>query len=121
MEYAEELMDFFEEQGFKMDPRPEIILDKSAKGRFDPFISTGHYEPDNMTITLYVSNRQAKDIMRTLAHELVHHHQNLKDPEGFSALYKGGKLTDNPELARYEQEAYAKGNMTFREWTEDQE
>jgi len=85
---------------------------------FDPFISTGNYNPQTNTITLFVHQRHLKDILRTLCHELVHHNQNLTDPEGFAAVNKGGTLSENGELEEIEADAYRRGNVLFRKWTE---
>ena len=56
--------------------------------------------------------------MRSLCHELVHHSQNVTDPQGFMAVRKGGRLEENPELERLESDAFTRGNLTFRKWTE---
>ena len=54
---------------------PNIILKRDPEwtrqnGTF------GHYDPDTHSITLAVSGRHPLDILRTLAHELTHAHQN---------------------------------------------
>ena len=46
--------------------------------------SFGGYMPSTSNISVVVHNRNMADILRTLAHELVHHMQNLDD-----------RLTDN--------------------------
>ena len=84
----------------------------------DPFISTGNYNPETNIITLYVKNRQLKDILRTFCHELIHHNQNITDQEGFALVNKGGTLQENDELTRLESDAYSRGNVLFRKWTE---
>lgn len=40
--------------------------------------SFGAYDPDTMTITIYRGDRHRADILRTFAHELIHHKQRLK-------------------------------------------
>lgn len=42
----------------------------------------GQYSPQDNMLRVYVHNRNLADIMRTIAHELVHHKQNI-----------GGRLT----------------------------
>ena len=37
---------------------------------------TAEYDPSNKTVSVYVDGRHPKDILRSIAHELVHHHQN---------------------------------------------
>tara|TARA_R110000796_G_scaffold46462_15_gene112275 strand:+ start:519 stop:899 length:381 start_codon:yes stop_codon:yes gene_type:complete len=53
---------------------PQIKIKRDAAYSADNH-TFGHYEPDDDTITLQISNRQILDILRTLAHELVHSSQ----------------------------------------------
>jgi len=46
--------------------------------------SFGKYTPENNILRVVAANRNLADILRTLAHELIHHKQ-----------YKDGKLTPN--------------------------
>jgi hypothetical protein len=39
--------------------------------------SFGYFDPNSSKVWVYVKNRNMADILRTLAHELVHHQQNL--------------------------------------------
>ena len=39
--------------------------------------SFGEYDPDRNSLTIVLSNRHPNDILRTTAHELVHHKQNV--------------------------------------------
>jgi Zn-dependent peptidase ImmA (M78 family) len=50
---------------------PQIKIKRDAAYSADNH-TFGHYAPDDDTITLQISNRQILDILRTLAHELVH-------------------------------------------------
>lgn len=101
-----------------MFPLPEIVLDSSENDSSDLLIETGHYEHDVPRIVLRTSGRHLKDIMRTYCHELVHHHQNLDNPDYFRRVWKGGNLVDNPELEEIESEAFLQGNLNFRKFTE---
>lgn len=38
--------------------------------------SFGEYDPSKKTVTVYVKNRNTADILRTVAHEMIHHKQN---------------------------------------------
>ena len=79
---------------------------------------TGNYNPATDTITVFVDNRQLKDVLRTFCHELVHHSQHITDPDGFLAVNKAGKLGENDQLTLLETDAYSRGNVLFRKWTE---
>lgn len=120
-DYTAEIVEFFRKEGVKVDPEPKIVLKAGGGSRFDPFVPTGNYRPDTMTITLYVGNRHVKDILRTFCHELFHHSQNLKDPERFAAFDKSGKVAENSALERVEGDAYKNGNLLFRKWTEERD
>ena len=119
LEYADDVISFFRENGIDMGEKaPEISFDASPASRFDVFAPTGHYNFTNDEITLRTDNRHAKDIMRTLCHELIHAWQYRRDPEGYMKFDKTGNLKDNAELLEYEREAYERGNVLFRMWTE---
>lgn len=119
LEYADDVISFFKENGIDLGEKtPEISFDASPASRFDVFAPTGHYNFANDEITLRTDNRHAKDIMRTLCHELVHAWQYRRDPEGYMKFDKTGNLKDNAELLEYEREAYERGNVLFRMWTE---
>lgn len=102
----------------QIDPLPEVKCDFTEAELLDPFIRTGNYNSETRTITIFVKNRQLKDILRSFCHELVHHSQNVSDPEGFAAVDKGGKLVENDQLTMIETDAYTRGNILFRKWTE---
>lgn len=118
-EYAADIIEFFEQNGMDFKGTvPKIILDDSKNSRFDVFAKTGKYNWSNDTITLVIENRHAKDIMRTLCHELIHAWQFRSNPQLFKMLDKSGNLKDNKQLLKYEAEAYEKGNILFRMYTE---
>lgn len=53
---------------------PKIKIKRDAAYSADNH-TFGHYDPDEDIIILQISNRQILDILRTLAHELVHSKQ----------------------------------------------
>lgn len=118
-EYADDIISFYRENGIDLGEKaPEISFDDSRVSRFDVFAPTGHYDFTKDEITLRTDNRHAKDIMRTLCHELVHAWQFRRDPEGYMKFDKTGSLKDNQTLLEFEREAYERGNILFRMWTE---
>lgn len=70
-----------------------------------------------MTITLFIDNRHVKDILRSYCHEMIHHIQNISD-ENFKNMNMNGSLVENKELEDVEGDAYRRGNIMFRKWTE---
>lgn len=59
----------------KSTPKVTLIGDRSwVINRF----SFGEYDKNNESIIVYIKNRNLADVLRTLAHEMVHHKQNEK-------------------------------------------
>lgn len=112
---------FVKNFSMKVEPLPEVKILDDSKQHNDPndiLISTGSYDPFTSTVYIYTSNRHAKDLMRSYCHELVHHAQNIDNPDYLKRIWKGGGLAENPELEEVEAEAYVKGNLMFRKFTE---
>ena len=57
-------------------PKISLITDKSFVENFRSF---GEYNPNDMSIRVFVGKRNLADVCRSLAHELVHHRQNELD------------------------------------------
>jgi len=106
--YARDVMGF--------DKEPIIrLLDREAD-KAEILGKTAFYDPVKMTVFVYTNGRHPKDIMRSIAHELVHHAQACRgDLTGLEAS-ESGYAQKNPALRKMEKEAYLKGNMTFRDW-----
>jgi hypothetical protein len=77
---------------------------------------TAYYDPENLQVVLYTDNRHPKDVMRSLSHELVHHAQNCRGDFTVQDETGPGYAQDNPHLRDMEREAYAKGNLIFRDF-----
>ena len=58
----------------ELESIPKIKLLKSIEGKNVP--TFGSFQNDNQQVSVNISNRHPNDILRTLAHELVHHKQN---------------------------------------------
>ena len=63
---------------------------------------------------LYTMGRHPKDVLRSLAHELIHHHQNLNGE--LDGLELGTDTTADEKLRALEEITYAEGNILFRSW-----
>ena len=71
------------------------------------------------SIVLYIDNRHLKDILRSYCHELVHHNQNLENSDYLRrVLGRPDDLVDNAQLEEIEGDAYLRGNLLFRKFTE---
>lgn len=116
--YLKSLAEFMAEKGYTSKPFPKIILDNSEQ---DPvFGYTGYFDPNANGIRLFINKRKPKDVLRTAAHEYVHWGQQVKGDIEKSG-YTSDKITEDKNLIHLEAEAYLKGNMGFRSWTETQQ
>jgi len=111
-----EISKFMINQGMEIQPLPKVqfIEDDTANAQ-DILGITAYYNPQSKTIVLYTLNRHSKDILRSFCHEMVHHEQNIK---GTLGDIKTQNTTENSHLDKIEREAYEKGNIMFRNWTD---
>lgn len=98
-----------------IEPLPEILLDKNPQTGSGILAKTGEYDPVDMVIKIYAKDRHPKDVLRSFSHETVHHVQNLA---GKNLKQGTSVLGESEALKEIEAEAYEKGNLWFREWTE---
>ena len=116
--YAESLANYMADHGYTVKPFPKIILDNTANEGV--FVPTGWFDPERNGIRLFVNGRHPKDVLRTLAHELIHWKQQNTGAIEDSG-YSGDKITEDKNLIKLEAEAYLKGNLAFRSWTEEEQ
>ena len=105
-----------EKMGFE-DP-PTLFLRSDAQNAVNPLGKTAFYDPAAKSITLYITNRHPKDVMRSFSHELVHHTQNCNGKfDNVNGSEMGeGYAQNNDHLREMEREAYEMGNLCFRDW-----
>ena len=90
--------------GIKKLPRIRVTSDPDWSSRNGTF---GHYDQNTQTLTISLANRHIMDVLRTMAHELVHAHQDSEHKLPAQA----GK-TGSP----YENEANAVAGRIMRRW-----
>ena len=112
--YITSLINFMREQHLRIDPLPEIELNPDEQDGI--FVKTGYYSPEERKVVVFTDQRHPKDVLRTVAHEFIHHMQNLQNPD--KDWGTGGNLEDDKTLRSIEGEAFLLGNIIFREWTE---
>ena len=119
IDYKQQIKDLTKhmlDKGMNIQPLPKVIFKHGDQENASQFLGkTAYYSPDTQEIVLYTEGRHPKDIVRSFAHEMIHHIQNLEDRLG------GINTTNTQEddnLNDIEREAYTKGNMTFRNWTD---
>ncbi len=100
--------------GFKS--MPNITLQDDEDNADAILGKTAYYDPQNKAVTVYVTNRHPKDILRSIAHELIHHGQNLRGEFDKIGAVGEGYAQNDEHLRNMEKEAYLQGNMCFRDW-----
>lgn len=101
---------------------PKVVLTNDKQNSVNPFGLTGYYDPDTKSIRLYITDRHQTDILRSFAHEVIHHWQNEN-----GTLKSGDKNADtsphyaqnDQNLRKREMEAYLFGNILFRDWQDE--
>ena len=96
-----------------------LFLTSDQQNAKNPLGKTGFYNPESFEITLFVDGRHPKDVLRSFAHEMVHHTQNCRGEFVSDVSFEGGYAQNNKHLRELEREAYEKGNLLLRDW-EDQ-
>ena len=116
MEKIAQLTNHMIDKGMNIEPLPTMeFIDGDSENAKDFFGKTAYYDPNRQHIVLYTEGRHPKDIVRSYAHEMIHHIQYLEDRLGDVS---GTNTTEDDHLDKIEQEANLRGTMTFRNWTD---
>lgn len=105
----------------KIDRDPKIFFKRDAVNADDILGKTGYYDPDSDEIHLYITNRHPKDVLRSFAHELIHHEQNCSGVTEKLDMSKTAEVdyaSKDKGLRMVERDAFRRGNMLFRDWTD---
>ena len=110
----------FAHKRFNFTKPVTIVFESNMENVGKLFAPTGHYDPNKSKVVIFVDHRHPKDILRSLAHELVHHRQNC------DGHFDGGVSTDpgyaqrDQHMREMEGDAYRTGNvMLFRDWEDN--
>jgi len=111
-----ELTQHMIDKGYNIQPLPSVKFISNDTSNAEDFLGrTAYYNPDEKMIVLYTYGRHPKDIVRSFAHEMIHHMQNLENRLGDVTTTD---TTEDDRLNDLEKEANLKGTMTFRNWTD---
>jgi hypothetical protein len=111
------LTKYFIDNGHEVKPLPKVkIIGNDNENASKLLGKTAYYNPEAKEITLYTLNRNPKDILRSFSHEMIHHIQNLR---GDDMNINTTNTNSSEQLNKLEEEAYLKGNMTFRNWEDN--
>ena len=67
----------------------QLVTDRS-----DDLRTYAYYDPNNGLIKVYCKNRGLADVLRSVAHELIHHLQNQRGQLGQPVPDIGGQIED---------------------------
>ena len=119
IDYKQEIInltDHMLKKGMNVKPLPKIVFKHNNEENAKKFLGkTAYYDPNSKTIVLYTEGRHPKDIVRSYAHEMIHHIQNL---EGRLKNISTTNTMEDDYLNDIEREAYTRGNMLFRNYTD---
>ena len=94
---------------------PQVILINNDVQNADDMLGrTGFYNHNKKSISLFTYGRHPKDILRTFAHEMIHHKQNQDGRLRHQITTQN--VNEDEYLKQIEMEAYRDGNLLFREW-----
>ena len=118
MELKEALGEIYKaaKEKFDIQNTPKLVLKQDEENAQGIFGKTAYYNPTDMSIVLYITNRHPKDICRSFAHELIHHHQNERGDLEMGDATSPTYAQDDKHMRKMEMEAYLKGNLLFRDW-----
>lgn len=113
------LLDYIKSNGitFEEGLHPKVVFEErseSDKQKHPFFRRTGHYDPFINTIVIYTGKRDIKDILRSLAHEIVHADQYLNMGWDLSPAATGLNGENSDKAEEIEGDAYRRGNLFFR-------
>lgn len=103
-------------------PYPKVVFHTKIQDCKDSLHSkTGYFDPNTNKIHMFLCDnkgeRIVKDVLRSFAHEVIHYFQEHRGDIEKSG-YSGDKITEDNKLIGLEKEAYLKGNLLFRSYTE---
>ena len=104
---------------FGIQQTPKLVLRKDEENAQKLYGRTAYYDPSEMTIVLYVTNRHPKDILRSFAHELIHHVQNERGDLQMGDSTNPQYAQQDDHLRNMEKEAYLEGNLLMRDFEDN--
>jgi hypothetical protein len=108
----------FMDSDIEIRPLPKVKFVDDESNASKVLGKTAYYDPQNCAITLYITDRHPKDILRSFAHEMIHHMQNMQGRLGNIGTQN---VNQDDNLKGLEEEAYQLGNILLRSWENSQD
>tara|TARA_Y100001973_G_C5188824_1_gene329583 strand:+ start:1909 stop:2283 length:375 start_codon:yes stop_codon:yes gene_type:complete len=117
MEYKEKFGELYRDakNKFNIQQAPKLHLRQDKENAEKVFGKTAHYDPQEQTIVIFITNRHPKDILRSFCHELIHHVQNERGDLKFGDALSPTYAQDDDHMRKMEKEAYLEGNLLLRD------
>ena len=104
---------------FNIRTTPKLFLRQDKENGAKTLGRTAFYDPSELKIVLFVTGRHPKDILRSFAHELIHHVQNERGDLNLGDSSDPQYAQKDDHLRKMEMEAYLKGNMLMRDFEDN--
>jgi len=112
------MYDYFDQKlGFHKPPT--MVLDSDPSNQSNVLGKTAYYDPQSLEVHVFTDGRHPKDMLRSIAHELIHHHQNLEGRLDVGGYMGEGYYLKNEKMRALENEAMEKGNGLMREYEDN--
>mgnify|MGYP001374998371 CR=1 FL=1 len=112
------MYDYFDQKiGFNKPPT--MVFGSDPENQANVLGKTAYYDPSSLEIFVYSDGRHPKDMLRSIAHELIHHKQNLDGRLSVDGYHGEGYYLKNKKLKKLEQEAMKYGNELMREYEDN--
>jgi hypothetical protein len=116
--HVQGMYDYFDQKlGFKKPPT--MFFDSDPSNQSNVLGKTAYYDPSALEVHVFVDGRHPKDMLRSIAHELIHHQQNLEGRLDVGGYMGEGYYLKNEEMKKLEQEAMLRGNALMREYEDN--
>ena len=104
---------------FNIRNTPSLVLRQDQENGAMTLGRTAFYDPSELKIVLYTTGRHPKDILRSFAHELIHHVQNERGDLQLGDSSDPQYAQKDDHLRKMEKEAYLEGNMLMRDFEDN--
>ena len=105
---------FHQKLGFQKPP--VIVFDSDPSNESKVLGKTAYYDPQSFEVHVYTDGRHPKDMLRSIAHELIHHQQNLEGRLDVGGYNGPGYYLENDKLRKIEEEAMTNSAIFLREY-----
>ena len=107
--------DYFDQKiGFNKPPT--MVFDSDPTNQPNVLGKTAAYDPQTLQIHVYTDGRHPKDMLRSIAHELIHHWQNEEGRLDVGGYSGPGYYLKNKDLNKLEKEAMNLSAQFLREY-----